>query len=131
MSEAESYKLSIPDGASWIRIEIRDSISAEVGRTMLIETVELANIHDIHGILLDVLGAPSVKSVVDQYQLVNNELEKFGFDRFARIAILVRDQDSSRTFLETTLRNAGYKCSLFTERNFAEDWLKRPPTQRN
>ena len=125
MSDAASYELSIPDGASWIRIEIRDSISAEVGRNMLIETVELANLHSINGILLDVSEAPQVKSVVDQYQLVNNELEKFGFNRHARIAILVRDEDSSRTFLETTLRNAGYNCSLFTDRTRAEDWLKR------
>lgn len=130
MSETTSYELSIPDGASWIHIEIRDSISAEIGRAMLIETVELANSRGIRGILLDVLGAPSVRSVVDQYQLVNNELGEFGFDRFARIAILVREQDSSRTFLETTLRNAGYSCSLFTDRDLAEDWLEKPTVHR-
>ena len=120
-----TYVISIPDGGTWALIEVHGSVTTETIKSIVNEATQLAKEHSLLDFLYDGTDSSSSISILDQYQVVNRDLSMLGFDRRAKIAMLIRAEDTSRDFIETALRNAGYNCRLFTEREEAKRWLSQ------
>ena len=123
--ESKSYEVSLPEGASWVLVRVYRPVSFDVGRGMMKEAIGLAKRHGLSSFLHDVTGAPSILNATEQYQFAHFDLKDFGFDQNSKKAILVSEGDTTRDFMVTVLRNAGYNCRLFTSRAEAIRWLSQ------
>jgi len=122
-TEPATFVFSIPDGATWVLVEVHGSVSVGTIKAIVKEATELKKEHGFYDFLYDGSDSSSAISILDQYQVVNQDLTAMGFDRRSKIALLISTGDTSRDFIETALRNAGYNCRLFTERDEAISWL--------
>lgn len=128
-SKPANYVVSIPDGTSWVHIEVHGSISADLLRMMLLESIDLAHRHHLCDFFYDGSDSENGVSILKQYQFVHQDLEEYGFDQRSKMAMLINAEDSSRDFIETVLRNEGYNFRLFTDRTEATSWLQRREPQ--
>ncbi len=120
-----TYDLSIPDGATWVHVEVHGSVTIDTMKAIAKETTDLIKEHGFYDFFYDGSDSSSAVSIFDQYQVVTQDLATLGFDRRSKIAVLISAGDSSRDFAETALRNAGYICRLFTDRDEATSWLSQ------
>jgi hypothetical protein len=75
--------------------------------------------------LVDATNAPLKADIASQYFFAYEQVEKLHFRRSWKIALLIAPEDSSREFLETAIRNAGYALRCFEQREAAMTWLLR------
>jgi len=122
-NEPATFDVSIPEGASWVLVEVHGSVTIETIKAIIKEATNLLKEHGLRDFFYDGSDSTSAISILDQYQVVSHDLAAFGFDRRSKIAAFVSVGDSSRDFIETALINAGYHCRLFTDRAEATSWL--------
>ena len=124
-----SYTLTVSDDKTYILLEI----SGEISRESVLEPAIKAHIlsHDlgIDNIFVDVTEAVNLDTISNDYGFAYEDLRKApGANLNARIAVLVRPDDHSHDFVETTMRNAGFDFKIFRDRGRALDYLvKKSP----
>jgi len=75
--------------------------------------------------LIDTRGVNVKQSITDIYYL-GEQLEKLGFKRRYRLALLHSRNKDLDQFFETTAHNRGHQIRLFDEEKDALEWLKHP-----
>lgn len=72
----------------------------------------------------EIKSTKNVDSTLEQYEFVHSDMMRSsGVDKYARVAALVRTNDSSHDFLETVFRNVGFNLRLFRDRGAALNFL--------
>lgn len=119
------YQVSISKEGDYIKVEVLQPMTSELGRQSGIDAARLGNERIIKNFLFDVRKAPNVQSIVHDYYFVYEEMDALGFKSGSRSALLVSPNDKSHDFIETAFRNAGFNVRIFTDESSAISWLKK------
>jgi len=119
------HTLSIPESRTHVRAQISEPLTVDAAWEILCETRESSRSEGIRGFLLDTRGFGCELGPVACYEIAYTGLERLGFDRDWMWAILVSPGEGSYDFLETVVRNAGYRCRLFHGEPEVIAWLQR------
>jgi len=79
---------------------------------------------DVPKFLLDCRHSPYEGSVTSQYLIAYKDLERVGYHRHWKTALLISPEDDSHNFLELVATNAGYTLKVFRNINKAFAWLE-------
>jgi hypothetical protein len=100
-------------------------MTPDLGRLCAVDAARLANERNIKKFLFDVRKAPNLQSVTEDYTYAYKEMDRFGFSRTMRSALLVSPDDRSHDFIVTAFQNAGYMIEHFTDEGSAISWLEK------
>ena len=120
----KSYEFDIVEGQSWINVRIYDPLTKKLVLDLLEEAVRVSTKHKRCGLLMDVRGAPSLKTTVEDYDIAYYRLQELGYKQCLKSAIVVDPEDNSHDFLETCVMNAGYNWRIFSDADLADLWLR-------
>jgi len=118
------YRVAVSPDGPWIEITIHAPVTAEVERHFATEAVAAAKAHDLTDFLVDATRTANIAETFEQYQFAYRDVKGLDLDKNARIAVLVSPGDASHDFIETLLRNAGFSCRSFRDRDAAYAWLR-------
>ena len=107
---------------------LADRVTAEDLRTHETQCLALAKENETTRFFTDASAATLTMSVFDLHDLPQLYQDR-GLQRPVRIAILPPSSERGRKlvdFYETTCANRGWAVKVFTERQEALDWLRRP-----
>ena len=117
------YEVSVTEGQTWIYARVYDPITKTLALDLLQDVARRATKHGIDNLLIDARGAPSMKSSIEDYNIINYRLEELGFKRWSKSAIVVDPEDKTHHFFETCTKNAGYNWRVFSDADHATQWL--------
>ena len=118
-----SYELNVMEDRSWMYVRVYDPVTRVLALDLLKDAVEQAKKHGAYNFLIDARGVPSMKSTIEDYDIVNYRLPELGFERRSKGAVIVDPDDRSHDFFETCTINAGYNWRIFTDADLASQWL--------
>ena len=123
------YDLAFSDsngGPRRVVVRVYKPVTDAVTLSFLEEALSMARRHAVDRFLIDTRLAPASRSTLGDYQLAYHHLQRLGFAKQSRAAILVAPGDESYTFFETVAFHAGYwGWRRFTEERAALEWLGR------
>ena len=117
------YDLTVSDDGTYLEIRVFRPITGEMARRFAGDAIKEGHKRDIRRFLVDARGNRNVSSVIEQYRLGNEDMAQFELHRLSKIAVVVDEGDTSHDFVETVFRNAGYACSMFSDKFAALGWL--------
>ena len=113
------YTITPSEEGPYIEVKYFGGITREEAIKATVESHAVGKKHGINRYLVDATEATNVESVFSNYSFAYEDLVKADIDRFARVALLVRPDDTSHDFVETSSINAGYNVTLFRSRDRA------------
>lgn len=102
-----------------IGVPITTAIALEYAKEMRRISLETG----IKFFLSDVRGTMNISTTAENYEFAHKQLPDVHFQRDTYSAILSDPEDRSHDFVETAMRNAGYKVQLFQDKTAAISWL--------
>jgi hypothetical protein len=118
-----SYEFNVAEDQPWIYVRIYDYVTKTLFLDLLKDAIDQAKKHGVSNYLIDSRGMPSMKSTIEDYDIVNYRLKELGFERRSRTAMIVDPEDKTHDFFETCTMNAGYIWRIFTDADLASQWL--------
>jgi hypothetical protein len=120
-----SYSIAPSADGTYIIQTLRGVITRVTAIQYNLETHALARRLGIRRILIDAVECKNVESESGNYDFAYRDMTAEGFDRDARVALLVSPDDHSHDFVETVCRNARLNVTLFRDRALAEEYLRK------
>ena len=118
------YEMSLSASGKYAIIlvtgEVTSAIAAKFGR----EAEDFGNNTGVDRYLFDLRGARNIETVSGNFDFAYEKLPETNLSRTSRSAMLSSPEDSSHDFVETLLRNSGYKVRMFKEKQLAVAWLE-------
>jgi hypothetical protein len=118
-----SYELKFTEDQPWIYARIYDPMTKTLFLALLKNAVVQAREHGVFKYLIDARGMPSIKTTIEDYDIVNYRVQELGFERRSKAAMIVDPEDKIHGFFETCAMNAGYIWRIFTDADLANQWL--------
>jgi len=104
----------LSEDSKYIVVVVKEVTTAERILEYIFNASDLGMRVNVHHYLIDLTRSHNDESVARIFFMVNKDmLKNLRVDRTARVAFLVCQDDHSRDFLETVLRNAGFAVRLF------------------
>lgn len=125
--DAKQYELNVTEGRPWIYARVYDPVTKALVLDLLKEIVRESAKSGVSGLLIDVRGAPSLKTTVEDYDIAYYRLQELGFKPHLKSAIVVDPEDKTHDFFETCTMNAGYNLRIFSDPDLAGQWLDSEP----
>jgi hypothetical protein len=124
------YRVEPAPSKRHIRITVNVAMTRKVAADAGEEAAALGRKMGVKRFLYDVRSAPNTETVLSNYEFANDELPALGFDRGARVALLVAEDDRSHDFVILAMQNAGFHSVVFSDEAEAVEWLEsdRPST---
>jgi len=105
----------------YVYAQTREAVTSQAMATFQKRASELAGPHGLLLFLFDVRGCADEIGTMDTIEVV--EAWKEGLPAFARIAVLVSDDDTSYDFFETAAQNRSLTVKCFVKQDDALNWL--------
>ena len=124
------YDIQISEDGTYVRIRVYETITGEMEIEFAGKAIKEARKLKINKFLVDVRGTTNVANTFEQYGFGYVEMALLGLEKTSRIAIIADEGDTSHNFIETVLRNAGYDCLIFSDKQTALNWFEKskPPS---
>ena len=118
------YRIFPSDDNTYITLKFTGDIGRHTSMQHILEAHAMGRKLGTNRFLLDLVEATNVDSTLEQYEFVHSDMMRSsGVDKYARVAALVRTNDSSHDFLETVFRNVGFNLKLFRDRGTTLNFL--------
>jgi hypothetical protein len=118
------YRVEPASSTRHIRVTVNVAMTREIAADAGLEAAALGRKMGVKRFLYDVRRAPNVETVLSNYQFANDELPALDFDRGARVALLVAEDDRSHDFVILAMQNAGFHSVVFHDESEAIEWLE-------
>lgn len=117
------YTVSKSEDESYIILKYHGDITREIAFKAAEDSHALGRVHGINRFLVDGTEAKNIESILNNYKFAYDDVQQADIDSSACVALLVRPDDKSHDFVETSLRNAGFDVTLFRDRDEAINHL--------
>ena len=114
----------VSDCKKYIHIIVTTEITYELALHFLQQAYHQASPLGIRNFFFDVRASRNIESTSNNYHLIRNDLERIGYDRAVKLAILINLNDDSHDFVETVATSAGYNCKIFTCEESLLEWIQ-------
>ncbi|MBN2313209.1 MAG: hypothetical protein JXM79_04725 [Sedimentisphaerales bacterium] len=118
-----SYELNVTEDQPWIYARVYDPVTKTLLLDLLADALRRARELGVSRYLIDARGVPSMKTTIEDYDIVNYRLKELGFERRSKAAMIVDPEDKTHNFFEICSMNAGYNWQIFTDADLASQWL--------
>jgi hypothetical protein len=118
-----SFTVTVPEGAPYVLATVDEPYTRDLSFEVALRAKKLGELLGLRRVFFDLRRSPNVESVLSNYEFVHRDMPPAGFDRSARIAILVAQGDHSHDFVETAMVNAGYVVRIFRDEAQVVPWL--------
>ena len=119
-----SFEVFLSDDEKQIVCRVTGPMDVDVAREFSLAIEDLNKERRVDRFLFDVRGASNVSGVLDNYTFAYRDMAELDLRRDIRSAILTSKGDRSHDFVETLLRNAGYRARIFDDEAVAVAWLE-------
>ncbi|MCC5868958.1 MAG: hypothetical protein JJU27_10625 [Gammaproteobacteria bacterium] len=119
------YTLDLDESAGIVLVSVLCDTTEALAAAISTSAIALAQGKSIRGYLLDMRGTRDVAPVFADYDLAYNGLAAAGFDARHWLAMLLDENDDSRSFFETLASNAGIRLGIFRDEAQARAWLQK------
>ncbi|MEJ2395204.1 MAG: hypothetical protein P8Z77_10575 [Candidatus Thiodiazotropha sp.] len=120
-----TFTVELSEDKRYIKVVVNGAIDRKTGAEMVSHMHTLGREIGIDKFLLDLTESLNKDSVFDQYQFAYVDAPAAdGFNRFAKVAVLIDPNDHSHDFIETTMRNNGFNIRLFHTQELAMAFLE-------
>ena len=117
------YEISLSDDKSFVIVHVKKPLSPDIALIFTKESAEFASKHNIKNYLIDMRDIEKhTWSVWETYQFAQ-ELKKYGRQHLDKVAVLVRPNDKTFSFIETTTVNQGFNTKIFTNLDDTIAWF--------
>lgn len=120
----KKYNIILCQNRKLILVEVFNPVTLDLAVSFTKSFVSLGNSHKLSHTVIDVRKTKSTSSILDKYIFAYEKAEQTGLSRSWRIALLKKVNDTSLDFIETVMINAGYQFKIFTNEQFALNWLE-------
>lgn len=120
----KDYNINLYKNQNLICIKVWAPVTLQLAFSFTTDITVLGRKLNLSLAFIDLRNTKSNSSVFDKYSFAYKKAEMAGLSRSWRIALLKEEKDTSPDFLETVMLNAGYQFKIFTNEQFALDWLK-------
>ena len=118
------FETRVSECMKYIYISVRKEINYAIAYDFIHHAYVEASRHGIRNFFFDVRGVRNVASTQHNYRLIAEDAPQIGYDRTAKIAILIDFNDPSHDFIETVASSAGYNCKIFSCQNALLEWIQ-------
>lgn len=108
----------------YILVVVQTDITYDVALQFMEQAFAEASKHGIRNYLFDVRGVRNIASTENNYRLVNEDARRLGFDKTAKIGLLIDISDDSHDFIEAAANGAGFNCKMFTSESSMLEWIQ-------
>lgn len=119
-----SYSIAVADTGDYILVRVEGAVTVEEARRFGGEAHEKSLETGVPHFLFDVREARNEASVDSNYLYAKHDMDRLGFSREARSALLKSASDASHDFVEASMRDAGFNVRSFTEPAEAVAWVR-------
>ena len=119
------YTLDLDESEGIVLVRVLSDTTEALAAAISTSAIALAKGKSIRGYLLDMRGTRDVAPVFADYDLAYNGLAAAGFDSRHWLAMLLDENDDSRSFFETLASNAGIRLGVFRVEEEACAWLQK------
>lgn len=119
-----SFSSRVSDCRKYIHIVVTAEITYELALQFLQQAYMQARPFGIRNFFFDMRTSRNIESTSNNYHLIRNDLERIGFDRAVKLAMLINLNDDSHDFVETVATSAGYNCKIFTCEDSLLEWIQ-------
>jgi hypothetical protein len=114
------YKITVSDDKKYIITKSIGGLNNDIAGQQNREAQALAMELGIDRFLVDMVESSYEGGPIEHYEFANTrDFTPDRYNRYARVAILVRPDDDSHDFFETVARNAGFDITIFRNREEA------------
>ena len=118
------YSITLSDNGRYIILKVKGDLDRLSSLRKIIQAHELGAKLGIDRYMADLTEARSIRSVLDDYQLANDDTHNDPrINTYALIAMLVSPDEHSHDFFEIAAINAGWCVKLFRDGQSAHDFL--------
>ena len=115
-----SYTISVSEDRKYIITISIGKLDNEIARQQNMEAQALGKQMGIDRFFVDMVESRYEGGPIAHYEFANSrKLSPDQYNRYARVAILVQEDDHSHDFVETVSRNAGFDITIFRDREEA------------
>jgi hypothetical protein len=120
-----NFTVEVSEDKRYIKVVVKGAIDRKTGAEMVSHVHTLGRENGIDKFLLDLTESLNDDSIFDQYQFAYVDAPAAdGFNRFAKVAVLIAPNDHSHDFIETAMRNTGFNIRLFHNQEQAMAFLE-------
>ena len=119
-----SFTTRVSDCRKYIHIIVTAEITYELAHSFMTQACVEASSLGIRNYFFDVRAARNVESTSNNYRLIYEDAQRMGYDRAAKLGILINHNDDSHDFIETVANSAGLNCKIFTCEDSLLEWVQ-------
>lgn len=118
-----NYEVKISEDKTFVWHLPHENITMQLAYEMSQDAIRLARENNIYRFLSDVRGIRNTDSLLKNFDFAYVDIEKLGYLKSDKIAIVHDADDHSHDFIKQVSLNQGYNVKLFTTIQEAIDWL--------
>jgi hypothetical protein len=120
------YEITVSDHKTYLNIRINESVTVKVLEDFISQTAGKSKKYEIDNFLFDLRHAPNRTGLFDHYYFVYRRSKELGFSPKSKHALVVSPENMvDYGFIETILKNAGYRSKMFLDELAAIEWLEK------
>ncbi len=85
---------------------------------------QLASTQGVRNFFFDLRGIRNTATTSQNYKLISEDIERIGFDKTAKVALLIDEFDESHDFIGSAANSAGYNLKSFTCESTLLEWIQ-------
>lgn len=120
----KGYNINLSNDRKFICTQVWTPVTLNLAVSFTTDLISLGKKLNLSLALINIRDTKSISSIYEKYLFAYERAESAGLNRSWKIALLKKESDKSPDFLETVMFNAGYQFKMFTDQQFAFDWLK-------
>jgi hypothetical protein len=117
------YQITSIEKDGLVVIKVTEFMNSEVAEQISKEIKSTENSKGLNKYLFDMRESQSKEALPNIYKFVS-DLEKFGFRRSEKIALLYESDEMHHKFAESVAVNIGFQVKAFRSEKEALDWLR-------
>ena len=117
------YQITSIEKDGYIVIKVTEFMNSAVAEQISREIQSTKSNKALNKYLFDMRESKSKEALPNIYKFVS-DLEKFGFRRSEKIALLYKSDEMHHKFAETVAVNIGFQVKAFRSEKEALDWLR-------
>lgn len=119
-----AYTIGLSENERYIICRVSGPLTAQATAAYTKEVDRISRERHIKRFLFDMREAPSMLSILDNYDYANSAMPEMELQRDVRSAVLAAPTDDSHDFAEVVMQNAGYNMRVFHDESAAVAWLE-------